>query len=111
MNDIRIKVAAGLLAGVVSVLAGVDAHAATATATRYQCNPRQSLVVSRSGDRAVVEFIDRTYELRRKRSSIGETYISPTAALVIDGPSAVFVAQDRLQLGSCVKATRVAFDR
>lgn len=101
MRNMRITVAAGLL----SVL-GAQAHAASAVPTSYKCVPRQKLVVSRTAGRAVVQFIDRTYELARKPSAIGVKYISPTAALIIDGPSAVFVAQDRLQLGSCVDASR-----
>jgi hypothetical protein len=40
--------------------------------------------------------------------ALGEKYGSPTAALIIDGSSAVFVADDRLQLGACVKALETA---
>jgi hypothetical protein len=88
--------------------ASVAAAAAPSAETRYVCTPAQDLVVTRSGNAAFVQFIDRTYELQRKRSSIGEKYISNTAALIIDGPSAVFVAEDRLQLGTCVESDQIA---
>ena len=104
----RIKVALGLLAGVASVL-GAAAHAATpaaqATETHYQCDPAQHFVVRRTPTKASVEFIDRTYTLDRKASDIGVKYLAPKAALIIDGKEAVFVADDRLQLGRCVQAT------
>jgi membrane-bound inhibitor of C-type lysozyme len=102
--DTRLKVAGGLIAAVLSLLGAAQAHAAPSTALRYQCAPGQNLVVSRTDGRAVVRFIDKTYELRRKRSSIGIKYSSATATLIIDGPSAVFVAEDRLQLGACREA-------
>jgi len=101
LTDTRLKVAGGLMAIVLSLLGSAQVHAATPTATRYQCAPRQNLVVSRTDETAVVHFVDRTYELRRKRSSIGVKYTSPMATLIIDGLSAVFVAEDRLQLGTC----------
>ena len=62
-----------------------------------------SACTTRTDETAVVRFVDRTYELRRKRSSIGVKYTSARAALIIDGPSAVFVAEDRLQLGTCLE--------
>ncbi len=107
----RIKLAAGLMFAVLSVLASAQAHAAPATAVRYQCEGRQNLVIERDGASARVNFIDRSYDLKRKPSSIGVKYISPTAALIIDGPSAVFVAEDRLQLGTCMEAFPVASTR
>lgn len=105
MTDRRAKIAAGLLAGVLSFLAVAQAaHAAPVTETRYECEGRQRLVVRRSGDLAAVQFVDRSYLLRRARSSIGQKFIGLTAALIIDGTSAVFVAEDRLQLGQCFEA-------
>lgn len=109
MIDSRIKIAAGLLTGVLSLIAtGPAAHAASATEVRYECDSAQRLVVRQSGDSAIVQFIDRSYLLKRARSSIGEKFLAPTAALIIDGKSAVFVAEDRLQLGQCIEAARVA---
>ena len=104
LTDMRFKAAGGLMTIVLSLLGAAQAHAATPTEMRYQCAPRQKLVVSRTDETAVVRFVDRTYELRRKRSSIGVKYTSARAALIIDGPSAVFVAEDRLQLGTCLEA-------
>lgn len=109
MTDRRIRVAAGLLIAVVSTIGAAHAAAAApVSAVRYACEGRQTLVVSRSDDAASVRFIDRTYELRRKPSSIGEKYGSDNAALIVDGSSAVFVAQDRLQLGTCSAALELA---
>jgi len=107
MNRFRIKLAAGLLASVISALGGAQAHAAT-SAMRYACEGRQNLVVERTGATARVRLIDRVYELRRKPSSIGVKYLGSGAALIIDGPSAVFVAEDRLQFGNCVEEIPVA---
>jgi hypothetical protein len=103
IKDTRVKVAAGLLLGVLSLLGTAQAHAA-ASATRYACEGRQNLVIERDRTTAHVNFIDRSYELRRKPSSIGAKYESSKAALIIDGQSAVFVAEDRLQLGACIEA-------
>ena len=111
IKDLRIRVAAGLLVGVLSVLGITQAHAAALTQTRYACDARQSLTVERDASRARVNFVDRSYELHRKRSNIGVKYSSPAAALIIDGESAVFVAEDRLQLGSCTKALKIGLVR
>lgn len=104
----RVRVAAVLLLGVLATLGAVQAQAAPAIQKRYQCEERQKLVIIRSPSNARVEFIDRAYELHRKASSIGQKYTSRDAALIIDGTSAVFVAQDRLQLGTCVEASETA---
>ncbi|HEU4696412.1 MAG TPA: hypothetical protein VFR92_05570 [Sphingomicrobium sp.] len=109
-SSLRLKVAAGLLFGVLSVLGA--AHAAAPTKeVRYICEPGQRLIVQRSAQTAAVQFIDKSYLLHRKASSIGEKYVSANAALIIDGPSAVFVAEDRLQLGTCTEANSTAFAR
>ena len=107
INDTRVKVAMGLLTLVLSLLGGAQAHAASGP-VRYQCEARQNLVIERSARTAHVRFIDREYSLGRKASSMGEKYASSTAALIIDGRSAVFVAEDRLQLGACVEAGAIA---
>lgn len=101
INDVRAKIGGAVLIAIVSVLGGPQARAAT---IRYACDGRQNLVIEREGPRATVKFIDRSYDLTRRASSIGEKYESPTAALIIDGKSAVFVADDRLQLGNCSEA-------
>lgn len=111
LNDLRLKVAAALMSGVLSVLGGAQAHAAPSTTVRYACDARQNLVIERDKDIARVRFVDRTYELKRTASSIGVKYLSPTAALIIDGTSAVFVADDRLQLGACTEAPSITSAR
>jgi hypothetical protein len=111
MKDVRVRIAAGILVVVVSVLAGARAQAKAAppvTATRYVCDGRQNLVIERNDATARVRFIDRTYDLKRKPSGIGIKYGSSDAALIIDGASAIFVAPDRLQLGACTEAFPVA---
>jgi membrane-bound inhibitor of C-type lysozyme len=107
-KDMRIRVAGALMIAVVSVLASAQAHAATPPTVRYACEERQNLTIQRDATTARVTFIDRSYELQRRRSSIGVKYGSPSAALIIDGKSAVFVADDRLQLGACTEAFTVA---
>lgn len=110
MLDSRMKVAAALMGLVVATLAGAQAHAAP-TFVRYACEGHQNLVVERDRSSAHVTFIDRSYELKRARSSIGDKYLAPTAALIIDGKSAIFVAEDRLQLGACLEADPVEAQR
>lgn len=105
--DMRIKVAGGLLIGVLSLLGGTRAaDAAPATEIHYACDGAQRLIVRQFDTGATVQFIDRSYELQKAQSSIGQKFISPNAALIIDGSSAVFVAEDRLQLGQCFEASR-----
>lgn len=112
MFDTRIKIAAGLLFAILSLLGTAQAaHATAATEIRYACDDGQRLVVRQSGDLAFVQFIDRSYELRRRHSDIGEKYESANEALIIDGRAAVFVAADRLQLGQCLEASRTASSR
>ena len=110
MEKARLKVATALLITVLSTLAVGHAAMAAAAASevRYACEPTQNLVVRRSGEMATVQFTDRTYALHRKASSLGVKFVSEDAALIIDGNSAVFVAGDRLQLGRCDAAIRVA---
>ena len=104
----RARLAARLMAAVLSVLASAQVHATPVTAVRYACEGRQNLVVERDGATAHVRFVDRSYDLKRRASGIGVKYESPNAALIIDGPSVIFVADDRLQLGACTEAFRVA---
>lgn len=108
IKDLRIRLAAGLLLGVVSVVASGQAQAANRTEVRYACDGRQSLIIQRDKSTALVRFVNGSYKLRRKASSIGEKYVSSTAALIIDGRSAVFVSEDRLQFGNCTEAVSMA---
>ena len=94
---------------VLSVLIGTQAHAAAAP-VRYTCGGQREILIKRDHSHAIVRLNGRSYELRRKQSSIGEKYISPVAALIIDGASAVFVAQGHLDLGACTAAVPLASD-
>ena len=112
MLDTRIRIGATLLLGILSVLGiAKAANAAPATVIRYACDDGQRLIVRRSGDLAFVQFVDKSYELRRRHSDIGEKYESAKEALIIDGRAAVFVAADRLQLGQCLEVSRTASSR
>jgi hypothetical protein len=102
----RVRIAAGLMLGVLSLLGGAQAVAATAVEIQYACDGSQRLTVRQANEAADVRFIDRTYRLNRKSSNLGERYSSANAALAIDGSFAVFVAGDRLQLGKCVEVSR-----
>lgn len=104
----KITYAAALLIIGVAVPAAADAGAAPAHTVRYACEPRQDFVVESDRRGALVRFEDRSYQLKRKASDIGIKYVSPTATLIIDGPSAIFVADDRLQLGACNETLPVA---
>jgi len=86
------------------------AHAQSASAvSRYACpNSAGDLRVERSGGAARVTLGGHTYALTRKRSSIGDKFISSNAALIIDGESAVFVSEDHLNLGACTKSEPIA---
>lgn len=74
----------------------------------YACPANGELIVQRNGSTAHVSLAGRRYDLLRKRSSIGDKYIAPKAALIIDGASAVFVSEDHLNLGTCTEAIPVA---
>jgi hypothetical protein len=65
-------------------------------------------MVQQTRSSAHVSLNGRSYDLQRSRSGIGVKYLSPTAALVIDGPSAVFVTENQTNLGTCTKALPVA---
>ena len=104
IDDSRIRVAGALMIGVLSVLAAAQAHATAPETVRYACEDRQTLSVQRDARSARVIFPDRSYALERKPSGIGVKYASSSAALIIDGSSAVFVADDRWQLGACTEA-------
>ena len=101
MKDVRTIVAGALMFGVLSVLATAQAHSAAPEVTHYSCDGLDELAVERTETAARVTLAGRTWELHRKQSGLGLKYASPTAALIIDGSSAVFVADDPLQLRTC----------
>ena len=108
MSALRMKLAAGLLIAALSGLGSAAAEAAPLATVHYACAPPQDFVVESDRRTALVRFSDRTYELKRKASGIGTKYSSPTATLIIDGPSAIFVAEDRIDLGACTEALPIA---
>jgi membrane-bound inhibitor of C-type lysozyme len=83
---------------------------AVPNAVRYAC-PESELTVDRNASVAHVSFGGRSYDLERKHSSIGDKYISSHAALILDGASAVFVADKGIVLTTCVKADPIASAR
>ena len=94
----------------IAALATTPAIAA-AKPVRYACPASEDLAVQRDHSTARVEFGGRTYELQRQRSSLGDKYISSRAALIIDGRSATFVADDLFDLGTCFKTVPLAAAR
>ena len=91
-------------------LAGTSAtHAHSGPNTiHYACPRNHDLTVERSGYAASVRFAGRTYDLRQVPSSIATQYVSPKAALIIDGSTAVFVTNAETDLGTCIKAPATA---
>lgn len=79
--------------------------------TRYLCDGGKAFDVTRTGANVSVLFPDGSYELTRKRSSLGEKYVSSKAALIFDDRMAVFVAEDRLDLKGCAQAEDYARTR
>jgi len=104
------KLAGTLTASVTAAVALTQAHGAPAP-VRYACAASEQLSVQRNGASAHVTYAGRRYDLERKRSSIGDKYVSPKAALIIDGNSAVFVAEDVVGLGTCTRAVPLASNR
>ena len=100
----------GTLLGLVvaHALGSSAAGAETALQSRYICSSQQALVVERDRATARVTYAGRSDVLKRKASGLGQKYLSSSAALIIDGPVAVFVASDGTDLGSCTKAVPVA---
>lgn len=99
-----------LVASVCGALAAAQVNAAAAP-VRYTCPGKPDLTVERGASVARVSFAGRTYELQRHRSDIGAKYLSKTAALIIDGASAVFVADEHPNIGTCVQAVPIASAR
>ena len=107
MGCVRAMIAPFIIAASLAGLAGTAADAAPAP-VRYSCAPGEALTIARDRSSARVSYAGRTYDLQRKRSDIGLTYLSEKAALVIDGNSAVFVSDDHFDLGTCVKGVPLA---
>ena len=101
------RIAKAVFIGTFISLAAAPAGA-SGRAVQYICPASEHLSVERDGSIAHVTLADRSYDMRRKHSSIGAKYLSRDAALIIDGPSAIFVAPDHLNLGTCITAVPVA---
>ena len=99
----RLGTAKILFASFCAAITSASAYAATGP-VQYSCSDGTQLTVQTNVNSARVSMDGRSYELQRKRSSIGAKYLSAGAALIIDGPSAVFVAESALHLGSCIEA-------
>lgn len=110
MSGTTRQILRAFLATLLGGLAAAEACAVPAP-VQYECPASENLTVEREGSIARVTFAGRSYDLRQKRSSIGDKYISQSAALIIDGDSAVFVAEDQLDIGTCVRALPVASSR
>lgn len=96
-------------AGTAAVLAFPAAHAAAVPPlVHYACSAAPDLIVQRDRSTAHVTFDGRTYDLQRRPSSIGAKYLSQNAALIVDGGSATFVSEHRLDLGTCTRAVPLA---
>lgn len=104
------KIIAALATSIAGALAMTQAQASSGPVT-YACTSSEDLAVQRNHSTARVSFAGRSYELQRRRSSIGDKYVSSKAALIIDGNAATFVAEDLLDLGTCTKAVPVASSR
>ena len=104
------KIIRMLAASVLAVLAVSEVHGAPSP-VRYACPASADLAVQRNGSTARVHYAGRRYDLQRKRSSVGDKYVSPKAALIIDGNSAIFVAEDLVDLGTCTRTVPVALNR
>ena len=96
-----------LLVAVTALPATIHAHPNSNT-SQYTCAAEVGdMKVERSGATAHVTLAGRTYALKWKQSSIGDKFLSPTAALIIDGDSAIFVSEDQLNLGPCTKTLTI----
>jgi hypothetical protein len=105
----RLRLALLLLAGACSVDAAAAAPpAAKRGAIRFECVGGQVIDVRIAGAAATVRVSGTSYSLSRRPSSIGVKFISPTAALMIDGTFAAFVADSSPNLRQCRAAQPVA---
>lgn len=96
-----------LTAMFIATLAIAPASAAQGP-VRYSCPASEDLSIERNRSTAHVNFAGQTYDLQRQRSSIGDKYVSQKAALIIDGRSAIFVAENLIDLGTCTKTIPIA---
>ena len=86
---------------VMALIGCAPVHPAEPGTAQYRCADNRLMAVARNSDGAVVTVGDRSYQLKPKRSSLGERYVSSRASLIIDGTFAAFVAEDLLDLEDC----------
>lgn len=95
------------VSALIASASATQVHAAPAP-VRYACSTSEELTLERTSASAHVTIGGHSYELKRAPSSIGNKYLSTNAALIIDGPSLVFVTDEKPNLGPCIKAVPVA---
>jgi hypothetical protein len=106
IGDKKIRIAALLIAAFWPALS--SAEPIGGPGVQYTCSSQQNIIVERDRSSARVTFGGHSYVLWRKASDIGQKYLSRAAALIIDGRSAVFVADDGTDLGMCIEVVPVA---
>lgn len=104
----KIRISALLVALSVAAAGKAEPLSPAGTRVQYTCSGQQDILIERDHSLARVTFGARSYVLARKSSDIGQKYLSRSAALIIDGPSAVFVADDGTDLGMCMETVPVA---
>lgn len=75
---------------------------------RYSCGAERPIEVYLAAHTAVVRLPDREFHLTRQRSSVDVRYASASAALVVDGTFASFVADGHLNHRRCHQLRPVA---
>lgn len=91
----------GLYFAALGLMGCAPVHPAEPEAAQYRCADDRILAVAKNSDGAVATVDERSYQLKPKRSSLGERYVSSRASLIIDGTFAAFVAEDLLGLEDC----------
>jgi hypothetical protein len=86
---------------VLGLIGCAPVHPAEPKTAEYRCANGRLMAVAKSSGGAVVTVGERSYQLKPKRSSLGERYVSSRASLIIDGTFAAFVAEDLLDLEDC----------
>ena len=70
----------------------------------YECSGGKAFTVKRDEARATVRYDEQSYELSRRKSSLGTRYSADGASLIVDGDMAVFVTERVLNLKLCREA-------
>jgi hypothetical protein len=70
----------------------------------YKCAGGRTFTVKRDADRATVNYGEQSYDLSRRKSSLGTRYSANGASLIVDDDVAVFVTERVLDLRVCREA-------